>query len=72
MDCWLGARAVKEYQFECQTRDGKVTLSCKMTAASDEDASEIAQKLLLETQCYAVEVRYGLVLIHRATRDDRE
>lgn len=57
-----------EYRFECRETDGKVKLSCKMHAGSDEDASVVARKLLLETECHEIEVWRETSLIHRATR----
>jgi RNA-binding protein YhbY len=60
---------VKKYQFDCHTADGTIETSCTMDAASDDDASEIAKKLLLETECHAVEVRHKTILIHRAIRN---
>jgi hypothetical protein len=57
-----------EYRFECREPDGKVKLSCKVPALSDEHASEVARKLLLETECHQVEVWRETSLIHRASR----
>ena len=62
---------MKEYQFQCHNEDGSVQTSCIMHAASDEDASEIAKRLLHETECHAVEVRHKTMLIHRAVRSNR-
>ena len=59
---------MKEYQFDCHDEGGSVQTSCVMHAQSDEDASDIARKLLLETECHAVEVRHKTMLIHRAVR----
>ena len=58
-----------EYRFECRAIDGKIASSCKLGAGSDEDAGEIARKLLLETECHQVEVWRDTSLIHRVTRN---
>jgi hypothetical protein len=65
---WWRGQGVHEYRFDCVDYRGQVTLSCKLHAASDRDASEIASDLLRETQCHAVEAWHQTRLVYRSVR----